>query len=124
LSPRIDQNATEASHFVFFILVLWHIHAPNLRGPARPPHSHRDECEGNNHVDPAKALDLRNEPQPSELNLRISPGDTGEVSPLPHDGSMHYERAPYFRRLNLDGSPPPLRYGSGGMTVREKRRRG
>src|ERR1700681_1705172 len=29
--------------------------------------------------------------------------------------SMHYERAPRFRRSKLDGAPPPLRYAVQGL---------
>jgi hypothetical protein len=28
---------------------------------------------------------------------------------------MHYERAPYFKRLKLDVAPPPLRYAVQGL---------
>ena len=38
-------------------------------------------------------------------------------------GSMHYERAPHFKRLKLDVAPPPLRSAVQGRGFAPLRRR-
>ncbi len=77
-------------------------------------------------MDWLRSEDLKEEKERNRLCSHYSSGASYGALSLPsgvQDGSMHYERAPRFRRSKPDEAPPPLRCAVQGFAPLRRRSR-